>query len=509
MKRQVFGVVAACLCAVSLLFNGISASAEVIHETELEDYILKQMGNAHILGMNVAVVNAEKELYCAAFGQIQMTEADFCLASISQSITASAIMHMVDDEEIALGNTVGEYLPEYDAVSDITVEELLTHTSGILPQETMADLKRLGKRGEFHQANANYNLLGEIIEKISGESFEEYVSDNIFDPLEMTSTYSLKHADDFDGELVRGYEDYYGIPTIRHLTYDEKDKWMGSASGYMISDIKDMGLYMQMLLNNGGDVLSQSSVEKMLQTNIDAATDKVTNQYLTDGGAKYGMGMASKVIDGQLVYYNTGSVECFTSTMMILPEKGIGIVLLYNSSDPDVGNDLIRQLERGILAIEMGQKPASVEDTYYQVHGVIDGIAIGIVLLSWLPIFMMGFWCKRRRNNVFSIPGILIDFLIHVLVPVGIVIGALQLLPMDFVKRYWSDLYYIGIVTIASLAFGLLIKIIYMIVYAILGPEAEEDTAPEEKTEEKTEEKEDKVKREAKEQTNKPEESKS
>lgn len=482
MKRQVFGVVAACLCAVSLLFHGISASAEVIHETELEDYILKQMGNAHILGMNVAVVNAEKELYCAAFGQIQMTEADFCLASVSQSITASAVMHMVEDEEIALGNTVGEYLPEYDAVSDITVEELLTHTSGILPQETMADLKRLGKRGEFHQANANYNLLGEIIEKISGESFEEYVSDNIFDPLEMTSTYSLKHANDFDGELVRGYEDYYGIPTIRHLTYDEKDKWIGSASGYMISDIKDMGLYMQMLLNNGGDVLSQSSIEKMLQTNIDATTDKATNRYLTEGGAKYGMGMASKEIDGQQVYYNTGSVECFNSTMMILPEKGIGIILMYNSSDPDVGNDLIRQLERGVLAIEMEQKPAPVEDTYYQVHGVIDGIAVGIILLSWLPIFMMGFWCKRRRNHVFSIPGILIDFLIHILLPIGIVIGAIQLLPMDFVKRYWMDLYYIGIVTIASLAFGLLIKIIYMIVYAILGPEAEEDTAPEEST---------------------------
>ena len=74
------------------------------------------------------------------------------------------------------------------------------------------------------------------------------------------------------------------------------------------------------------------------------------------------------------------------------------------------------------------------------------------------------------------------NFLIHILLPIGIVIGAIQLLPMDFVKRYWTDLYYIGIVTIASLAFGLLIKIIYMIVYAILGPEAEEDTAPEEST---------------------------
>ena len=184
MRRKVMAVMTALVCTISILCTGAVGKADSIHEKELESYIIEEMSSANIPGMGISIVSSEKELYCAAYGAAQETESDYVLGSLSKSFTAAAIMHLQEEDELSLEDTVSDYLPKYSAVSDVTISQLLHQTSGISSEERMSNLQGKGQKGTFEYANANYNLLGEIVEAVSGLSYEEYVSDNILDPLE-------------------------------------------------------------------------------------------------------------------------------------------------------------------------------------------------------------------------------------------------------------------------------------------------------------------------------------
>lgn len=501
MRKKMMAVMTALLCAVSVFCTSIETKADSISENELESYIMEEMSAANILGMGISIVSAEKELYCAAFGAAQQTESDYVLGSLSKSFTAAAIMRLNEDGDLSLEDTVSDYLTDYDAVGDRTIQELLNQTSGIASEERMSDLQGKGKRGEFEYANANYNLLGEIIEAVSGWNYEEYISDNILDPLEMTSTYSLRTGADLSEELLPGYQNYFGFPFASKYQYDTEDDWIRVPSGYLISDAKDMGSYLQMYLNHGGDVLSSESVDAMLYHGVDTSTDSSISDDLFGGAAKYGMGWMEKEVDGQTLLYHAGKTENFTTMMVLLPEQDLGIVMLFNSMDFLVGQKLIETLEEGIVSLEMGQTADKIDSkTYMLQHGLIDVLLLFFIILAWMPIFLMGVWSKRRREKMICMPGLIIDAFIHIVLPTALLLILPNVVPVFMVKRFVPDVYYIVCGVIASLYFGAVVKLIAGVVIALRGKKEQKETEiapveePEKKekisSEEKSEEKE-------------------
>ena len=493
MKRKIIAFAVACM----LLFLCIdtSVSAEVIHETDLEAYIMQEMSSANILGMGISIVSPDKELYCAAYGASGETQADYVLGSVSKSFTAAGIMRMVEDGDISLTDTVSKYLPKYKEAADITIQELLNHTSGITEEQVMSDLKVTGKRGQFQYANANYNLLGEIIEAVSEMTYEEFISDNILDPLEMTSTYSLRMKNGMEDELLVGYQNYFGFPYASEYEYDEEDDWAQVPSAYLISDIKDMGKYLQMYLKEGGDVLSKESIDAMLYQGVDAPDDSRASEALFDGSAKYGMGWLEKEVYGKKILYHAGEVENFTTMMVLLPEQELGIMMMFNSMDYLVGQKLIKSLAEGIISIELEETPTQIDGkTYLIQHGIIDFFMFLAIFASWMPIILMGVWVKYRRNHVFSVPGIIIDCVIHIVLPVGILLIRQWAVgvPDFMLKRFVPDVYYIIWGVILSLFFGGLIKIIATGILAAFGTKKETPARDEAVVEEKVEEKADK-----------------
>ena len=515
MKRKWCKIVLAFACMASLFLGAVGAEAEVIHERELEDYILSQMSPAHVSGMSISIVSSEKELYCAAYGGAQKTTRDYILGDLSKSFTAAAIMRLAEDSELRLEDPVGDYLPEYQEISDVTIKDLLLHTSGISEYEVMSDIQAKGEKGTFEYANANYNLLGKIIEAVAGTSYMEYVSDNILDPLQMESTYSIGNRDSFSGELVRGYRNYFGFPFSYENKYDKEDDWMQIPSNYLISDVKDMGNYLRMYLEGGGKVLSKESVKAMLSQGVDIQENSSMEKEIVRGKARYMMGWIEKEINGEKMLYHTGRVENYTATMILLPEKDLGISLLFNTSDAVVGQDLIQQMEAGILAIEMDKKPDSVDGkSYFVKHGLIDFVMILALLGAWMPIFMMGLWTKKRRNSLWSPVGIGIDVLVHLVLPTVLLVVLLQCTPIMWIKRFVPSVYLAALAVIASLYIGAVIKVIVMIIYSVKGPKEEPENAAEEalgkqleKTEKQSKETE-KEKAEKPEKDNKPEEKK-
>ena len=272
MGRKFSALILSFACLFSVLCADCDVQARVIHENDLEDYIMEEMSAANILGMGISIVSADKELYCAAYGTAQKTSSDYVLGDLSKSFTAAGIMRMVEDGDLSLEDTVSDYLPKYKSVSDVTVQELLYQTSGITAKQRMSELEVTEKRGTFENAYANYNLLGEIIEEVSGMTYEEYISDNILDPLDMVSTYSLRTENDESEEMLTGYQSYFGFPSALRYQYDKEDDWIQVPSGYLISDIKDMGKYLQMYLKEGDSVLSKDSVHTVSYTHLTLPT---------------------------------------------------------------------------------------------------------------------------------------------------------------------------------------------------------------------------------------------
>ncbi len=470
MKKRVTAAFAAFLCIMSVLGSNMQAKAADIHETELEDYILEEMSAAHIPGMAISIVSGQRERYCAAYGSAQRTEADYVLGSLSKSFTAAAILNMVEDDDLSLDDKVSDYLEGYDAVSDVSIRELLHHTSGIGADETMSGLKGTGTRGEFTYAHANYNLLGEIVEAVSGISYEEYISDNILDPLDMTSTYSLRDSGGIENGLLVGYQNYFGFPFASTYQYDAGDDWMQVPSGYLISDVKDMGKYLQMYLKGGKDVLTPESIDAMLYNGVETSSDMGISQSLFEGSAKYGMGWIEKEVYGEPLLFHSGQTENFMSMMVLLPERDLGIVMLFHSQDALVGQEMVKTLEEGIISIEMDQDAEKIPENIYLIrHGIIDIVLLCIIFLAWMPIFLIGIWIKRRREKLIFAPALCVDAAVHLVLPTVLLLAFLKLVPIFLFKRFVPDVYFIVIAVIFSLYFGALVKLCVGVYIAIRG----------------------------------------
>ncbi len=461
MGRKITALMLSFVCFLSVFSNGSAVQARVIHETDLENYIMEEMSAANILGMGISIVSADKELYCAAYGTAHKTSSDYVLGDLSKSFTAAGIMRMAEDGDLSLEDKVSDYLPEYKSLADITVQELLYQTSGIAFEQQMSELEATEGRGTFEDAFANYNLLGEIIEKVSGMTYEEYISDNILDPLDMTSTYSLRTGSDESSELLTGYQSYFGFPSALRYQYDKEDNWIQVPSGYLISDIKDMGKYLQMYLKEGGDVLSKDSVHRMLYDGVVIPSGSRLPGELFDGSARYSMGWIEKEVKGQTILYHAGKTENFTSLMVLLPDLDLGITLLFNSMDYMVGQKLIRTLEEGIISIEMGETPVKIDSKSYLLgHGAADAVMLFALIASWMPILLMGGWIRRRKKKLIYVPGLIVDILVQIVLPTVLLFVLFGLVPSFIVKRFVPDVYIIVIAVSGSLYLGGAVKLI-------------------------------------------------
>ena len=166
---------------------------------------------------------------------------------------------------------------------------------------------------------------------------------------------------------------------------------------------------------------------------------------------------------------------------MLLPEENLGITMMFNTMDYLVGQKLIQKMEKGILNIVLGKTADEIgSSTYMTKYAIVDGLVVLALVLAWLPIMMMGFWSHRRKNHIWSIGGICIDVLIHLVVP-SVVLGLLYTVAQtDLIRSYMPDLFLAIWAFAISLYIGAVIKLIAMFVYTkkkhAAGVELEEQT---------------------------------
>ena len=360
----------------------------------MDAYLAANFPRAGAPGLAVAVVDAGGVRYLRTFGDCPDADAPFVVGSLSKSFTAVAVMQLVEQGAVDLDAPASSYAPGYDVPDEVTVRSLLNQTSGFGAYDSLAEAAdgELGETfGAFSYANANYDLLGRVVEGASGEDYACYLDEHVLEPLGMASTTADPARAEALG-MVPGHRDWFGLPVADGFRHAQGDgAWGGPASGYVASSVRDMASYLRMYLNGGmGDgarVLSADSVRRMF---LDRVPDP-------EGDTYYGMGWTSfSWDDGELVLSHDGQVENYTASMCLLPERGIGIVALSDANDNAGGNIRFFDLVGGVVSVAIGGTGQPMDDAWtWAWRQRVDVLYASALLLAVSPLLLTGRWRRR------------------------------------------------------------------------------------------------------------------
>ncbi|MFY9683874.1 MAG: exo-beta-N-acetylmuramidase NamZ domain-containing protein [Candidatus Sulfotelmatobacter sp.] len=205
----------------------------------------------------------------------------FDLASLTKVIaTTTAVMQLVERGEVRLNDPVAKYLPEFaqNGKDDITVRQLLIHFSGLEPDLDLktawegkqtaygmafADAPAEAPGSRFTYSDVNFIVLGALVERVSGETLDEYVQRHIFVPLKMTRTRFVPPAAWLPKIAPTQYDENEHM--LWGVVHDPTARRMGGVAGHagLFSTGDDLAKFAQTLLNGGDGILSALTVEKM------------------------------------------------------------------------------------------------------------------------------------------------------------------------------------------------------------------------------------------------------
>jgi CubicO group peptidase (beta-lactamase class C family) len=270
----------------------------------------------------------------------------FEIGSITKQFTAVCILQLRQAGKLKLDDPVSKYLPDAPHGDEITIRELLAHTSGLhdyfdTPQADQLSSKSIsyaaliarvanmpldfppGSRWSY--SNTGYQILGRIIEKVSGDTYKNYLTRHILGPLHMTQTYTTEEEDRLSNMAV-GYHHAQGRLEVAPIIHAD---W-GGAAGFLVSTMADLSKW-DLALRSGG-VVSAADYKEM------------TTPFMTsaNGSADYGLGLFVDTAYGQPRIGHTGGTNGSTTADEYYPQQDIRIIAFTNSGDgpPQAGETI-------------------------------------------------------------------------------------------------------------------------------------------------------------------------
>ncbi len=290
----------------------------------------------------------------------------FRIGSITKQFTAAAILKLAEAGKLSLTDPLAKYFPDIPNAKEITLHQLLTHTSGIhsftdrpgflqqVPRPTTPAKLIKSMQGDtpdfapgkgFHYNNSAYFLAGEIVAKVSGKSFGAYLEETFFKPLVMQSTGIYDNANP-PPRAAKGYEVTDGVAKPA-LEWDMS--WAGGA-GALYSTAEDLFKWSEALHN--GKVLNAESYKAM--------TTPVT---LPEGveGMRYGYGLVMGELGGLPSIDHSGGLNGWSSDLLYFPTKRTTVIVLANALPTIKGLEptaIAQTIGKNVLAEEIKKIPA-------------------------------------------------------------------------------------------------------------------------------------------------------
>jgi len=332
----------------------LCANADIVSQmtaAQLEAYYTRRH---HIDGFNGCVLVAKdgKPLYSGAFGYANMAENDtlstqtsFQLASVTKTFTSAAVLKLVESGQISLDDSIQQFFPEFP-YHGITVALLLSHRTGLpdyiywdqrfigagvqyLTNQSMLDLLvakhpplRARPNRMFNYCNTNYALLALIIEKVSGLTYKQYMQDNIFNPLGMSSTYICTIQ---DTASIHCGATCYEARRWKEWKWAFSDGVVGDKNIY--SSVEDMLKWDNALKE--GKVLSAEMMDEAYKPHNN---DRYS--FAKDKRRNYGYGWRMiKQTDGSYVIYHNGNWHGCNNVFCRNLKDGYTVIVLGNKEN--------------------------------------------------------------------------------------------------------------------------------------------------------------------------------
>ncbi|MDR4165877.1 serine hydrolase domain-containing protein [Bacillus paranthracis] len=379
MKKTIYKLFQICiLCNVLVLcIVHPKVYAQQNIKATLDKYIEEFINEQNIPGASVAIVHNKEVFFTKTMGVTGESEkkvtskTPFAIGSISKSLTALAIVKLIEDKKIKLEDPVQRYLPWFklkdsQISSTITIQHLLTHTSGINTYEGLAlsdkqsksstalkenvmellNVKVTAPPGEKYQySNANYIVLGALIEEVTNEIYSSYMEKYIFQPLNMNGAAASKEIAYEKGYLT-GYQSWFGILRKSVVSYDNA----GAPYGYITANLEDMIQFI-MFLNR------QENPQFLKQENMNLYLSPL---YQTNSEKSYGFGLrTTNINESETMIWHSGSTPDARAEIFTLNKSGWSGVILTNKNHV-LEETALSELKKGIISILNGEEPVDI-----------------------------------------------------------------------------------------------------------------------------------------------------
>jgi CubicO group peptidase (beta-lactamase class C family) len=400
MKLTSLIILLVCLASSTALASPPQAAN--VDFAAIDKFIEAEMQAQRIPGLALGIVQGDQIVHLKGFGiadpsgRAVTVQTPFIIGSLSKSFTALAIMQLVEEGKVELDAPVQRYLPWFrvadeTASAQITVRHLLYQTSGLSTKtgrsfqgsgdisdsaleqtvRKLSDVELAGAVGAVHQySTVNYSVLGLIVQTVSGQSYETYIQEHIFDPLQMNHSFTSQAEAQPQG-FATGYHYAFGMPMAVDLPHNRGLL----PAGYLISSAEDMAHYLIAQLNDGNYInAALLSPNGMLETHKPAVPSGVTDTF-------YGMGWFVGSINGIPAIHHQGETFNFHANMILLPDSQMGIVVLINgenSMDMLFGTGRIASIANGVTSLLAGQQPPTppANTSVWVIYGMLIGLII-------------------------------------------------------------------------------------------------------------------------------------
>ena len=347
------------LMAIFLISTDVKAQPE-----KAEAGIKAIMQDMPVMGLSVAVVKDNKIIYTQSFGTKSRennapltNDCIFRIASISKSFSATSIMQLAERKQLSIDQDVSELIgfkvrnPKFPETV-ITLRLMMSHLSSINDSQGYFSLDAINPEKNpnwaksyshyepgkgYAYCNLNFNMIGAIIEKISGERFDQYVIKHVLDPLKLYGGYDVDGLDKLRFASIYEYRADSTKFVLSEGAYASRAKELSnyamgystpvfSPTGGMKISATDLAQYMLMHSNHGKyrgkRIISKKSAEQM-QTAMSE-----------EEGYGFAIETTSKMIPGKTLKGHTGVAYGLFSAMFFHPEEKFGIVVISNGCAP-------------------------------------------------------------------------------------------------------------------------------------------------------------------------------
>ena len=365
-----------------LLFisSNLTVNAQ-ISSAEIDKLVERTLKEFDVPGISVGIVKDGKLIHAKGYGvkTIHTNEKVdentlFCIASNSKAFTAAAIGMLVDEGKLKWDDKVTQYIPEFRmynsyVTEEFTIRDLLSHRSGLglgagdlmwWPDSNNFSIKDVignmqylkpvsAFRTKYDYDNLLYIMAGEVVERVSGKSWEEFVETRIMEPLNMTKSAGsydrLKDKSNFASAHAPVEGKLQQVPHYK-FTY-------GNALGGIYSNITDMSKWVQLQLDSGkynGKQLFSDKVHAEMWTPQTIIPVRNRGSYITNFNS-YGLGWFVSDVKGYKQVSHTGGMPGMVTQVTLIPDLDLGIIVLTNQQSGAAFTAITNQIKDSYLGI--------------------------------------------------------------------------------------------------------------------------------------------------------------